>query len=81
MQVLLSVQYKEYKQTVAPAYNLPVYIPYIEQTVAPAYNLPVYIPYGIGCGLAGGDWETVEFIIKIIFKDSPVQCIIVNKEY
>jgi O-acetyl-ADP-ribose deacetylase (regulator of RNase III) len=24
----------------------------------------VYIPYGIGCGLAGGDWNTVENIIK-----------------
>lgn len=53
---------------------------YIEKTVAPVYNLPVYIPYGIGCGLAGGDWETVEFIIKMIFKDSRVQCIIVKRD-
>ena len=23
-------------------------------------NLPVYLPHGIGCGLAGGDWGTME---------------------
>lgn len=29
----------------------------------------VAIPYGIGCGLAGGDWEVVYKIIEEVFKD------------
>ena len=32
-----------------------------------AYNkslLPIYIPLGIGCGLAGGDWNKVKEIIE-----------------
>ena len=51
---------------------------YIEETIAPVYNLPVYIPYGIGCGLAGGDWNKVSMIINDIFADSDVNCIIVE---
>ena len=27
-------------------------------------NKPVYIPYGIGCELAGGDWNIIENIIR-----------------
>ncbi len=27
-------------------------------------ELPVYLPYGIGCGLGGGNWLTVERIIQ-----------------
>lgn len=27
----------------------------------------VYFPYGMGCGYGGGDWETVENIIKYQF--------------
>lgn len=30
----------------------------------------IYIPYKIGCGLGGADWNTVEEIIKEIFKNS-----------
>lgn len=26
-------------------------------------ELPVYLPYGLGCGLAGGDWQIVSGII------------------
>lgn len=26
--------------------------------------LPVYLPYGLGCGLAGGDWNIVSTIIE-----------------
>jgi O-acetyl-ADP-ribose deacetylase (regulator of RNase III) len=29
-----------------------------------ALNLPVYLPYGLGSGLAGGDWDTIEQLIK-----------------
>lgn len=33
--------------------------------------LSVAIPYGIGCGLAGGDWNVVQNIIRDCFKYSP----------
>jgi O-acetyl-ADP-ribose deacetylase (regulator of RNase III) len=32
--------------------------------VANDLKLPVYIPHGMGCSLAGGDWDTVFSIIK-----------------
>lgn len=28
------------------------------------HHLPVYLPYGIGCGLAGGDWDVVSALIE-----------------
>jgi len=39
---------------------------------ARTHNLSVAIPYGIGCGLAGGDWNTVQAILEDIFVASPV---------
>jgi hypothetical protein len=27
-------------------------------------DIPIYLPYGIGCGLAGGDWNIVSKIIE-----------------
>lgn len=39
-------------------------------------NFSVAIPYKIGCGLAGGDWNIVEKIIKDIFEMSPIKCVI-----
>lgn len=35
-------------------------------------NLTVGLPYGIGCGLAGGDWEIVRGIIERVFADYEV---------
>ena len=35
-------------------------------------DFPVYIPYGIGCGLAGGDWNVVSGIIRDIFPDATI---------
>ena len=35
----------------------------------PCYQIPIAIPYGIGCGLAGGDWEKVEEILKLVEKN------------
>lgn len=32
----------------------------------------IAIPYGIGCGIANGDWETVEQIIIDVFDDYDV---------
>lgn len=31
---------------------------------AKSLGLPIYLPYGIGCGLAGGDWDVVSKIIE-----------------
>lgn len=42
-------------------------------------DAPVYFPYKIGCGIAGGDWPTVEQIIKDVFDDSEVQVYIVKR--
>ena len=33
-------------------------------------GLPVYLPYGIGCGLAGGDWEIVKTIIDKVLPNA-----------
>lgn len=35
-------------------------------------NKTVAIPYGIGCGLAGGDWDRVIAIINDVFDDDSV---------
>lgn len=37
---------------------------------AKQHNLPVYLPYGIGCGLAGGDWNIVSTIIHDVIPDA-----------
>ena len=36
--------------------------------------------HGISCGLAGGNWEIREAMIKDVFVDSPMQCCIVKVE-
>lgn len=46
------------------------------------YNA-IAVPYGIGCGLGGGDWNTVYHIIKGIHEsyewtDNPVDIVIYN---
>lgn len=33
-------------------------------------NLPIYLPFGIGCGLAGGDWDVVSQMIEEIIPDA-----------
>lgn len=35
-------------------------------------NKSVAIPYGIGCGLAGGDWNIISELIDSIFSDYKV---------
>ena len=37
-------------------------------------KLSVGIPYKYGCGIANGDWEKVESIIKEVFEKSKVDC-------
>ena len=36
---------------------------------AKKHNLTVALPYGLGCGLAGGDWDIVWKLIDKTFKD------------
>ena len=43
-------------------------------------NFSVAIPYKIGCGLGGGDWNEVYGIIKEIFEDSNIKCVIYQLE-
>ena len=35
-------------------------------------ELPVFLPFGIGCGLAGGNWDIVLPIIKEVLPDSTI---------
>ena len=35
-------------------------------------ELPIYFPFGIGCGLAGGDWDIVSGIIERIIPDATI---------
>ena len=34
----------------------------------------IAVPYGIGCGLAGGDWNIIEKILKEIFDRAEIDC-------
>lgn len=43
-------------------------------------KLVIGIPYKIGCGLGGGDWDTVESIIRDVFEDSVFQVLICQRE-
>jgi len=44
--------------------------------VALADNTPVAIPYKIGCGLGGGDWDTVLAMIVKLFSDCSLDVMI-----
>lgn len=48
--------------------------------LAEAHNMTVYIPHGMGCGIAGGDWNRVRGIIYSLFEESPVDVFIVEKK-
>lgn len=52
----LYTDYKALKETLAKLKNY-----------AKANNLRVALPHGLGCGLAGGDWNTVSKIIEEAF--------------
>ena len=50
------------------------------RSMAQIQKLTVYIPRNIGCGIAGGDWGTVQQILQEIFGDSDVEVVIVARE-
>lgn len=47
---------------------------------AESWNYPVYIPGYIGCGIAGGDWVKVKWIIEQVFRNANVPVTIVYWE-
>jgi len=57
-------QYTDYKALEEALFSLKV--------SAKDHNLSVAIPFNIGCGLAGGSWETVYKIIEEVFEDYDV---------
>lgn len=40
----------------------------------------VYFPRNLGCGIAGGDWSTVKFIMEDAFKTYPVEAFILKRK-
>ena len=40
----------------------------------------VYFPRNLGCGIAGGSWDTVRYIIKDVFDNYPVEAFIVGRK-
>ncbi len=40
----------------------------------------VYVPRNIGCGIAGGSWDTVKYIIGDVFTNYPVEAFIVGRK-
>jgi O-acetyl-ADP-ribose deacetylase (regulator of RNase III) len=43
------------------------------------HGFSIAIPYGIGCGLAGGDWDKVYWIIKTTFDNRDVTIYKISK--
>lgn len=39
----------------------------------------VYFPRNVGCGIAGGDWHMVRYIIMDVFDNAPVEAFIVGR--
>ena len=50
--------------------------------ISATYKTAIYIPKGLGCGLAGGNWDFVEAYIQDLdlFFDKKIKIIIVEKE-
>ena len=39
----------------------------------------VYFPHNLGCGIAGGNWDTVKALLAEAFKDAPVEAYILRR--
>lgn len=48
--------------------------------MAERFDLSVHIPSGMGCGIAGGDWDRVRGIIDDVFADTSIEVYIVKRE-
>ena len=40
----------------------------------------VYIPRKLGCGIAGGNWDTVRYLIRDVFVSCPVEAYILSRK-
>ena len=50
------------------------------RNMAQIQKMRVYIPRNIGCGIAGGNWDTVKQIMEDVFGKGPVDAFIVGRE-
>lgn len=50
------------------------------KNIAETWKRPIFIPGYIGCGIAGGDWNRVKWIIQHTFRDAKVPVTIVYWE-
>lgn len=50
------------------------------RSVAQVHSKRVYFPHNLGCGIAGGDWATVKFIMEDTFKFYPVEAFILKRK-
>ena len=50
------------------------------RSVAQVYGKRIYIPRNIGCGIAGGSWDTVREIIKDTLETWPLEAYIVGRK-
>lgn len=44
------------------------------------FDKRVFFPHNIGCGIAGGNWNTVRGILQDVFGDSPVEAFILTRK-
>lgn len=50
------------------------------RSVARLQGKAVYFPHNLGCGIAGGDWNTVKYILKDVFEAYPEEAYIVCRK-
>lgn len=50
------------------------------RSMAQLQGMSVYIPRNVGCGIAGGNWDTVKYIIGDVFNLYPVEAFIVGRK-
>ena len=49
------------------------------RTMAVRLGKRVYFPHKLGCGIAGGSWDTVLFLLQDVFAAYPVEAYIVKR--
>ena len=49
------------------------------RTMAVRLGKRVYFPHKLGCGIAGGSWDTVLFLLRDVFAAYPVEAYIVKR--
>ena len=49
------------------------------RTMARLHGKSVYFPHNMGCGIAGGDWEMVKYLLNDVFGAVPEKAFIVRR--